>query len=360
MKKNIFQKDQIEYATIFKDESIFYPSYLPEEIPARDNQIKEITFCLDPIIKNKKTQNMLLFGTPGTGKTLLSKYVVKQLTEYTQKAKCVYINAIEDNTRYAVLLKILSLFPDVLPRRGLGTDEIFGRIKENLKKQNSIPIIIIDEVDQLPPSEASYLLYELSRTVVENKYFTLLLITNNKDFLVHLDPRVQSSLFITRIEFNKYLPVELKTILRERIEYGLIENAISEDLIGYIAGYASKAGGDARIAIDLLFKAAKNAEKKGSLKITKQILLDSANVVDSIKLSEKKKTLSKLELSVLSSIIDGMQSGDLYSLFPKTQERTIRRYITSFEKQKLIETKEINTKNGRTRQIFLKFDKSLL
>ena len=360
-KQNIFERKVLKAESIFKDEQVFYPNYFPEEIKSRDKEIQEISYNLKPITENKKARNLLIHGLPGTGKTLVSNYVLKQLTEYTHKAKFVYINAIEDNTRFSVYCKLLTLYNSPLPRRGLGIDEILNRVKEEMSKTDFIPIIIIDEVDKLEKSEISTILYDLSRIEVFKKYFALLLITNHKEFLITLDPRVQSSLFLSEVEFKKYSPQELKEILKERIEHGLIPSAISEDLIGYITGYAAKNGGDARIAIDLLFKSAKTADKIGVLKIDKEIIIDSAKFIDAVKLSEKLNYIEEIEKKILKSIPElGIESGLLYKKFPKDSDRTIRRYLENLEKIGLVKIKEDNSQKGRTRIIELCFNKELL
>ncbi len=362
MKKNIFVKDVTEKVTsIFKDESVFYPSYFPEDIKSRDKEIQELSYNLRPISENKKARNLLLFGPPGTGKTLVSKYVLKQFLEFTQKGKFIYINAIEDNTRFALYSKLLSLYNSPLPRRGLGIDEILLRIKEEMSKTDFVPIVVIDEVDKLEKSEISTILYDLSRTEVGKKYFALILITNNRVFQFSLDPRVQSSLFLTEVEFKRYSPIELKEILKERIEYGLISSAISEDNLGYITGYAAKNGGDARIAIDILYKSAKLTEKKGNLKIDKQTILESEKLIDAVKLCEKLNYIDSREKEIIKVIPEiGIDSGTLYKKFSKDSDRTIRRHLDNLENIGLIKIKENISQKGKTRNISLTFSKELL
>jgi Cdc6-like AAA superfamily ATPase len=104
-KQNIFERKVLIAESIFKDEQVFYPNYFPEEIKSRDKEIQEISYSLKPITENKRARNLIIHGPPGTGKTLTSNYVLRQLTEYTNKAKYIYINAIEDNTRFAYILR---------------------------------------------------------------------------------------------------------------------------------------------------------------------------------------------------------------------------------------------------------------
>lgn len=362
MKKNIFVRDFYDTTpSIFKDECVFYPSYFPEDIKARDKEIQELSYNLRPISENRKARNVLIYGPPGTGKTLTSKFVIKQLSEFTQKARPLYINAIEDNTRFAICSKLLTLYNAPLPRRGLSIDELILRVKEELGKNDFIPVIIIDEVDKLERSEISTILYDLSRIEVSNKYFALILITNHKEFIISLDPRVKSSLFLSEIEYKRYSPQELKEILRERIKYGLIPNAISEDMIGYITGYAAKNGGDARVAIDIIYKSAKLSEKKGNLKIDKETILESEKLIDAVKLCEKLNYLVEIEKDILKAIPkDGIDSGSLYAAFPKDSDRTIRRHLDTLEKIGLVTISENITQKGKTRKIELTFSKELL
>ncbi len=362
-KPNIFEKKTAKADSIFKDECVFYPNYFPENIKARDKEIQEISYSLRPITENKRARNLIIHGPPGTGKTLISNFVLKQLMEYTQKARYLYINAIEDNTRFAVYSKILvSMYSVPIPRRGLGIDELLSRLKEELKKSEKFPILIVDEVDKLLKEEISEILYDLSRIEINSKYFTLILITNHRDFLATLDSRTQSTLFLNDLEFKRYSPQELKEILNERVEYGLIKNSISQDLVGFITGYAAKNGGDARIAIDLLYKSAKETDKVGLLEITKDIILDSAKLIDSVKLIEKLNYIDSKQKELLEGIPkEGIESGALYKKFEKKEsDRTIRRHLEILENIGLIKTIQVTDKKGKTRKIETTFNKELL
>ncbi len=360
MKKNIFsEKNDIEGKPIFKDESVFYPDYFPMSIPSREPQIKELTYLLKPLLQQKKANNILIYGPPGTGKTLTTNFVLKELCEYSAKAKFVYINVIKENTRVAVLSKIVSFLGGILPRRGLAIDEILSRAQELFSKSDSSPIIILDEIDKMNAEETSKLLYDLSRFNSGKKYFTIILVTNYKSCVLELDKRTQSTLFLSDLEFPKYKPQDIKLILKERIEFGLVPGSISEDLVGYVAGFSAGRGGDARIAIDLLYKAGKNTEKQGQPEITKEILLSSARLVDSVKLSEKIRYLLPEEYDVLLSIEDGIDVSTLYSKF-KLSERTIRRYIENLEKLELIKIESYRIGKGEKRRISLRVDPELL
>jgi len=358
LKKNIFA-DSKKINTLFKDESVFDIDYCPEEIHARERETSEIKHLLSPLITKKKAQDVLIYGPPGTGKTLVTKFILNHLISYSSNIKFLYINAISDKTKHSILHKIALLFDIVLPRRGLAVDEIFQRIKESLSKASFTPIIVIDEIDQISSDACSEILYDLSRVSENKNRFCLILITNNKNFFLNLDARTQSSLFLNNVPFSRYSPKQLKEILKERVEYGLIKDVISDDFIGYVAGFSAKRGGDARIAIDLLYKSAKLSEKQGSLKISKKNLLEAAKLIDSIKFSEKKSFLSEEQMVFLKNIEDGMLTSELYKK-QIVSERSARRYLSLFEKQNILRIEEINTGKGRKRKIFLNFEKDLL
>ena len=78
-------------STIFKNEEILSPEYLPDLLPHRENQIKQIADNLLPASKGRRPQNTFLFGSPGIGKTHAARYVFREFENFSG-IKTVYIN----------------------------------------------------------------------------------------------------------------------------------------------------------------------------------------------------------------------------------------------------------------------------
>ena len=143
MPKNIFEKSAAENA-VFRDEKFLYPEFVPERLLRREREIESIVFAFTPVLKGKKPQNVFLAGPTGCGKTAVSKFVLKELEEYTDRAKAIYINCFEFNSRHSVLSKIANFVGSPTPRRGVATDEIYSQFLSALKKSGFVPIIILD------------------------------------------------------------------------------------------------------------------------------------------------------------------------------------------------------------------------
>jgi len=338
---------------LLKDERFLYPEFVPESIPFRDQEIGEMVFSLKPATLGKKPINLFLTGVPGTGKTVSSKYVLNELAEYSDRTNCLYINCFEFNSKHSILSKLTNFLGYAVPSRGLSTDEIFERFVAVLKSKESIPMVVFDEAEQLLKQEDTKdLLYDLSRMGERYKVFVgLIFISNDNFFLSALDDRVRSSLQASTIGFEKYSSLQLKKILKERANYAFFDNALDDEVIPLSAAHASKTG-DARVAIDVLLKAARIAEQKNSSKVCVSHVRAAFMQEKGIK-QELSTNLSTQEQLILDLIKDkGVSAGEIYAKFKKGfAERTLRKAITDLQGKKLINTETVKKGKGMSRII---------
>ena len=283
---------------------------------------------------------MVVYGPPGTGKTCCTRHVLKELTEYTQRAMPIYINCWRHSSRAAILSVILDKLEAFMPRRGVSADELMQRAVEFIRKGGKIPIVVLDEADALIEEEEGGIFYDLLRMgETEKVQVGVVAITNREDMLSLLDRRIRSSLMQAEVEFKRYTPAELKGILRERAKVGLVPGSWDEEALGVCAAFAGKNGGDARVGITLLWLAGRRAEAGGG-KITVSEVEESKNRV-LVEIKERKAGLLDENDRALLEFVKGRgkaASGEVYSHFKGVSERTIREHLAKLESMGLVES----------------------
>ncbi|MEM4134217.1 MAG: AAA family ATPase [Candidatus Micrarchaeia archaeon] len=348
-------------SSIFKNENALSLEYLPPEMPERETQLRELAFALSAASKGKRGRNILITGPTGSGKTSCTKYVLNQLTEFSQTPIAIYINCWNFTTSNAVLSEIAERLKLPLPRRGIAFDEIFKRIKEYLVLNNKILIVVLDEVDRLIANNSTEILYYLSRgDELANGRVSVIVISNDDEIAAKLDERIRSSLLESRIKFEKYNAFQLKKILMERAKLAFFSSAISEEAVALCAANAAKQGGDARVGISLLYQAGLNAEREGSkkllLKHVKLALEEVKQETDFI--ARHFDSLSDPEKRIVNLLLSGpLTSGEIYEKLSDLglSNRMLQFYITKLEESGILTSKEIDVKpKGRTKLISIR------
>lgn len=238
---------------IVRNPEMLDDAYVVSSVSARDLQIQELISCLRPALEGKRPVHAWLHGRPGTGKTLVAKFVMRQLSRQGNLAG-IYVNCWEHNSYYAVLDKL------VRELRILGAEKLNTSFKLERFRLfvGSRPfVIILDEIDQTRRMERDSILYNLCGIGSVG----LICISNSAETFLSLDERIKSRLSARHIEFGCYSPGRLTNILRQRAEFGLAPGSWDDAVIGKILEFAE---GDARIAIRALRNAALNAEADGS------------------------------------------------------------------------------------------------
>lgn len=256
---------------IFKEREKLLPDYVPEELPHRDEQILTLARVLAPALSGSRPSNVFIYGLTGTGKTAVTKYVLRKMREKSQrKIDYVYINCRQNNTSYRVLAELAKHVGVKVPFTGLALGEVMKRLVQGLERQKSIIIVVLDEIDNLVKKQGDDVLYFLTRVNEElsNSKVSLIGITNDLKFTEFLDARVKSSLGEEELVFPPYNAVQLEDILQKRVREALREGAIEDEVIKKVAAIAARQNGDCRLALDILLKAADIAEREGSDKVT--------------------------------------------------------------------------------------------
>jgi cell division control protein 6 len=339
-----------EESKIFKKEEILSFEYLPEMLPHRENQIKQLADNLLPATKGKKPQNTFIHGGSGIGKTAVAKFVFREFENYSG-IKTIYLNCWDFNTTISILSEVTIQLGMIVGRRGWAKDEILSKLIEILKKSRKSLIVCLDEVDQLVRKDQD-ILYDLSRI---NQYVNnptgLIFISNDPFVFSTLEPRIRSSLLMEEIEFKPYSIGEMKEILQKRANDAFC--SIESGVIALVANHTVNKGSDVRVGLECLLKAGRVAEQENAEKVkvehVKKILKDSIKIKPEI----LKGNINETEKNILAILEENneLAFNELYKKYCEKVENPLTEkpflsYVKHLDELKLIEFKKRKV-NGR-------------
>ena len=226
-----------------------------------------------------------------------------------------------------------------IPERGFSDEEMLESMRRYLKSRSAHLILILDDVDAHFKKYGCRFIHSLTRF---NEGFRIkgyegisLILISHENILNRFDSATISSFGHTKIEFNKYSWKKLTEIIKQRVDLAFYSDRVDDESISLIADIAS-VWGDARFAIELLWKAGKTAEAQGENVVTPEHVRAAKAETYSILTESKLKYLKKQEKILLLAIARGLRKNgkaylktgetmDIYKVVCEEYEETPRK-----------------------------------
>ncbi len=332
-----FYKNYLKGPRIFKNRDALESSYVPDKLPHRDTQIKDIIEKTACALLGDTPQNFLCYGMIGTGKTVTIRYVSQKLAQENSKIKpsWIYINCNIFSTPYRILAHIYNTISrqDKIPPTGLLKDIIFKNLIRLLDSKfgNSIFFLVLDEINVLADKKGfNEILCDLIKLNenLDNCKTSLIVISNKLKFWENLDPRIISNLGEEHILFPLYSTDQLKDILIERSKISFLKGVLTKEVIPLCTVLATMKYGYAQKALELLRRAGELAERAQNKIITVKHVRKAQKELENDYIKEYIKNLPLQAQIILLSIYliskfnpeHTIISGDIYNIHSKVAE----------------------------------------
>ena len=321
---------------------ILHFTYIPNTILHRNEEQEKVTQSLLPILKQSRPSNLLIYGKPGTGKTLVVRKVLLKIQERVEKSnfpiRLIYTNSKEETTLYGLLVSFgrqLGLSEKDLPTTGLAISEVFKRLLKVITKEQINAIFVIDEIDYLAhlvSKTGKDILYQLTRANerLQKGSLTLVGISNDLTFKERLDPRVISSLGEEEIVFPNYTVEQIREILEDRISMAFMDGVLEKSALNLCAAMAGREHGDARRAIDLLRVAGEIAEREQTSSINEEHIRAAAQKIEENKevVALQSYPLHEKLLVIAVMKTSGLSTGEIYTSYKNMCKMTRQKELT--------------------------------
>lgn len=349
--------------TLFRNEEVFTPAYVPEDFIHRDSQLKEISLSLKPGLRGVNPVNTLIHGPPGTGKTTAVKYLFNEVNKVSGKLVTVYVNCDDYNTRFSVFSRIHeAVYGHTPPDTGKPLNAVKEKVFRKLQKEDKTLVVALDEIDQLFLNKTvDKLMLDLLKAHTTYGYdkIGIIGVLIDDSLLLDLDPKAASVFNPVKVYFPPYDHREVSDILGVRVKYGLYDGVLPKDLFEYAVDKTVEAG-DLRLGIDLIKKAALLAERDASKKITLEHMEEAyeggSKTLNLVKAVSSLDDTEKALLKVVSEH-DGARSGEVQKALKEVTGTGVKKYnqmIAKLEHIGLIETVPVKGR-GQSREIRLKY-----
>ncbi|MCC6023118.1 MAG: AAA family ATPase [Thaumarchaeota archaeon] len=300
-------------ARIFKAEEKLSPDYIPSKLPHRDNELNLLRTFFSSVISGSSmiSTRIIVTGSVGTGKSALVKLFGATAEEEAKKngvnLRFLYVNCRISKSTFMVLSRLVEQLKARIGTRGFANEELLHRILNYLELKNMYAIIALDEVDLLI-SRGEDILYLLSRIGEEREgppRVSIILVTRNPEIFDLLDESTRSSLLGNVIHLSEYDSGQLYDILKFRAEEALMPGVLLEESLRLIADLAGERG-DARYALDILWRAGKYAEAENSRVITPEHVRKAAASIYPAVRREHLEFLDQHERLILLALARGL------------------------------------------------------
>ena len=261
----------VPHQSVFKDEAKLDINYVPRRLPHRENEHRLLMEFFNFLLQfpERMTQRVIITGDVGTGKTALAQRFGTDLTLEANKRgikfRYVHVNCREYRGKlFLILQHALSVFRPNFPKRGYSAEEALETLMQSLDEEDAYMILALDEFDTLIEREGSEAVYKLTRLQEmrpgKPQRISLVSILRDLRSTERLDASARSTLQRNVISLERYPKGQLLDILNDRVAMAFELSTVPEDVVDLVAELAVSESGNARFAIELLWRAGKYAD----------------------------------------------------------------------------------------------------
>jgi cell division control protein 6 len=362
----MFKRDR----EVFADASPLDDSYEPEAIRERDEELAKYQRALQPIIDNRPTSNIFLYGKTGTGKTVATKFMLSHLESDADgyddiKLATIWTSCENLSSSYQVAVALVNELREALDKERISTtgysqQRVFDILYDELDAVGGTVVIVLDEIDNIGHSDD--VLYGLPRArsngYVDEARPVIVGISNDFQFRDNLSPKVKDTLAEKEILFSPYDANQLRSILEPRAEKAFHDGVLGDDVVPLCAAFAAQDTGSARQAIRLLREAGELAQAEGADTVAEDHVRQAQSELEKNQLYEGMQELTIQGHAVLCALAyhqaldeTPIRSRDLYDRYvdicerldaDSVSERRVRDHLSDMNMLGLISVYERN------------------
>jgi cell division control protein 6 len=263
-------EEELRRETVFRDAGKLLPDYVPPILVHRDKEFRWLSQVFRPLVENRASQRALIMGSVGVGKTVLALKFGSELGAVARGRRMeldyLHINCRKDKTLYSIYVKLLQHYNPRWPYHGLGPEKLLKDVMTHLNSHDKYLLLTLDEIDyfiQLNGPDVLYALTRMEEEVGGKNRISLITIARDQAFLYRLDAATQSTFMHNVLKLPKYTARQLADIMEQRVGEAFKPGAVDPETTELIADISAR-WGDARLALELLWRAGMVADREGS------------------------------------------------------------------------------------------------